>query len=352
VENRIAKCFKIIEKRGLDSLLLSSPDNITYLTGFRKAEGYLLLTSKKIVYFTNFIYKEEADKIKLWEVVISDKNIFSKIAKVAKKLNIKRVGYEAKHLPFLEYEKLKESMASQSINLVKTVDLVESMRAIKDKKEINLIRKAVKISLEGFEFINEIMDEAFSEKGLSIEVEKFLKLKGNSCVAFPPVVAFGKNASFPHHIPTVSQLRKEEIILIDLGARCCGYCADLTRVFFLGKIPTYLKRVYDVVKKAQELSIKKARSGMKARDLDRVAREFIDKKGLGRYFGHGLGHGIGLCVHEEPYLNPHNEELLKENMVLTIEPAVYLPGKFGVRLESMIVIKHNRAEVIDGALYR
>lgn len=351
MKDRIEECLKCLYRNDLDSLLLSSPANIKYLTGFREAEGYLLLSPQKNVYFTSALYAQEAKSIAYWQLQVYEANVFEAVAKTAKKMRLKKLGYEAKHLSFLEYKKFKQHLNSQDINFLKTVDLVENMRTIKSKEEIKHIKKAIKVTLESFEFVKEIVDQSFSEKLLALEVEKFLKLKGDIDIAFPPIVAFGINTSRPHHIPSEHKLRNCEAILVDFGAKIQGYCADLTRVYFLSKMPFYLKRIYDIVRKTQEISIKKIRAGVKAKEVDKVAREFIHKKHFGKYFCHGLGHGVGLEVHEKPFLNPHNEDVLKENMVVTIEPAIYLPNKYGVRLESMVLVKTKKAEVLDGHLY-
>ncbi|OQX81509.1 MAG: hypothetical protein B6D56_02215 [Candidatus Omnitrophica bacterium 4484_70.1] len=348
-KDRINKFLKKIEKLKLDAFLLSNPVNINYLTYFNKElSGYLIISAKKLIYLTYFVYFEEAKKNKMWETkLIENKNIFKEVAAQVKKMKVKRVGFETKHFVFAEYKKLKEELSKKEIEFVETFDLVEEMRMIKEKEEINLVKKATKITLEGFNFLKEIIQDSFSEKFLAQEVEKFLKIKGDIKLAFPPIVAFGKNSSFPHHLPTQEKLRKNKLILVDIGARYRGYCADLTRVFFWDKMPPQLKKIYELVKKAQEESIKNIKPGKKAKEIDKAGREIISKKGWGRFFGHGLGHGVGLEVHERPFLSPKSEDILEENMIVTIEPAVYIPHKFGIRIESMVRITDRGAEIID-----
>jgi Xaa-Pro aminopeptidase len=189
-----------------------------------------------------------------------------------------------------------------------------------------------------------------TEKDLSIETEKFLKLQADNRLAFPPVVATGQNTALPHHIPTETKLNKN-FFLIDLGSMHCGYCADLTRVFFWGKISSLFKKIYDAVRLSHDSAIDKIKAGVKANEVDKAAREIIEKKGWGKYFGHGLGHGIGLAVHELPYLNRKNEEILKEGMVVTVEPAIYIKGKFGVRIENMVLVKETKGEILSGNIH-
>lgn len=362
---RIQSCTKKLKELKLDSLLISDPININYLTGFSADNGYLLLTRDEgLIYFTNFLYRDIAkkntclkkpfsNKTLNWEVVISSRqdNIFNLIAKKLKTLNLKKVGFEAKHLSFLEHKALDEHLLSLSINFISTNNLIEELRVIKDSRELTCIQKSIQTSKDAFELVKEISNQAMSEKDLSIEIERFLRYKGDNELSFPSIVASGKNTAFPHHKPGNEKLITN-YTLIDLGSKYYGYCADLTRMFFWGKMPPLLRKIYDIIKKAQNLSIEKIKDGVKASEIDRIAREFIDKKGWGKYFGHGLGHGIGLSVHELPLLNPVCDRILKEGMVITIEPAIYLQGKFGVRLEEMILVKSKKSEVLSGDVHR
>jgi len=354
VKKRISNCIVKLKKLNLDAILITDPINITYLTGFRATDGYLLLIQDgRLVYFTNFLYKEAAKKIKGWELVISSNghNIFTIIAEKIKKLDLSILGFEAKKLPLLEHKTINGYLSAGAIDFIETKDLVEEVRMIKDKQEIAYIKKSIQISKETFEFAKEIFDPAMSEKDLSIEIERFLRLKGDRELAFPSIVASGKNTVFPHHESSDKKL-SNEIFLIDLGSKYCGYCADLTRVFFWGKMPLLLRKIYDTVRKAQSESIKKIRDGIKASEIDKVARKIIDKKGWGKYFGHGLGHGVGLCVHEPPMIGPNCTQVLKEGMVVTIEPAIYFKNKFGVRLEEMVLVKKKKGELLSGNFHR
>ena len=345
--NNLSACVKEIKKESLDAILVSDPINITYLTSFKNPEGYLLITvDGKLIYFTSPLYKEEVKSIKSWKAVISVVNIFNDIKEAAVKLKLKSVGFESKHLPFLEHKKIKELFAAHDIYLIETTDFIKRFRVIKKPHEISLMRKAARVSLEALEYAEQIYDVRKSEKSLQIEIERFLRLKADDEIAFSPIVAAGKNSCLPHHKSGSDKLNSK-ICLIDLGSKHYGYCADLTRVFFWGKMPPYFKRIYNTVLKAKNLSIKKIKDGVRACDVDKAARDFIEKQGYGKYFTHGVGHGIGLSVHEPPFLNRFNTQRLKEGMVVTIEPAVYLSGKFGIRLEDMVLVKKNKAEILS-----
>lgn len=353
MKERLKKCVEELRANNLDAIILSNPVNISYLSGFREAEGYLLVTSSgELLYFTNFIYEYEARELKIWKVIAAKGNIFRELANTIKNLHLRNIGFEAKTVSFLEYTKIKQYLTVSAVKLCETIDFVEKIRAIKEPGEIALIRKATGISKEGFDFIREIYNKTMTEKQLGIEIEKFLRLRGSDSVAFSPIVAFGANSAFPHYRPQESKLLNKKFFLIDLGAKHCEYCADLTRMFTWGKISPFFKKVYDTVKKAQELSIKKIKDGIKVKEVDRAAREFIGKKGYAKFFGHGTGHGVGLAVHEIPFISPRSEEILKEGMVVAIEPAVYIKGKFGIRIEDMVLVKNNRSEVLSGHRYK
>ncbi len=343
-----------MRQRNYNSFLVTNPVNIAYLTGFSEDAGYLLITAdEKLYFFTNFLYKESAKKIKGAKLCINDigGSLFTLISDQIKALKHKRVGFEAKNLPFLEYQALQKELSRADIVLVQSIDLIEKMRMIKTAQELSLIKKSVQISKEAFDFVGAIFDEKMSEKDLSIEIERFLRIRGDNEIAFESIVAAGKNTIFPHHRPGNEKIGKE-IFLIDLGSKYYGYCADLTRMFFEGKIPPLFKKIYDIVRKAHDTSIKKIREGATAEDVDKAARQIIDKQGWGKYFGHGVGHGIGLSVHEPPLLRPGNETILKEGMVVTIEPAVYFDNKFGARIEDMVLVRQGKAEVLSGDLHR
>lgn len=345
IKNSLAQLAKI----NCDSLLISNPVNIKYLTGFKADSGYLLISKHhQPVYFTNFLYSSLARKIKTWQVV-DKRGIFDNIIEKIKELKLTMVGFESKYLPFLEYKKIKENLNSAAIDFYPAKDLIENVRAIKNKQELTKIKQAISITESCFDFISGIYRPSLTEKNLSIEIEKFLKLKGDNEVAFKPIVAAATNSAFPHHNCRQTPLGGK-FFLTDLGAKSYEYCADLTRVFIWDKMSLLFRRIYDTVRLSHDKAIKAIKDGVRTNQVDKAARSFIAKKGFGKYFGHGLGHGVGLEVHESPYLNPSNDEVLKEGMVITIEPAIYLPGKFGIRLENMILVKKEKGEMLSGLI--
>lgn len=354
MKQHIAACANRLKDTGLDALLISDPSNIDFLTGFKQTNGYLLITaSEELFCFTNFLYDSAARKKSDWKIITSNfsNNIFNLIANESLRLKLKRIGFEGKHIPYLEKKVIEELLREEKIDFIKTEDLIEKIRLIKNPKEISWIKKAIQIGKDAFDYIKEINNENMSEKTLCIEIEKFLRLKGDNEIAFNTIVAAGKNTAFPHHLPSKDKLTGK-FFLIDLGARHYGYCSDLTRLFSWDKMPSLFRKIYDIIRVAQDLSFKKICDGMPAAMVDKAARQYIDKKGWGKYFGHGVGHGIGFSVHEPPILSPKSKEILKEGMVVTVEPAIYINNQFGIRLEDMVLVKRKKGEVLSGNIDR
>lgn len=346
MKKRTASFLKAIKKENLDAFLLTDSLDIRYLTGIKDCQCWLLVgAGREIICFVSPIYYEAVKRFWPAKVLVSKNGLARCLVKEAKKLKLNRIGITSEKINLTAYCRIKRELQEAGIDLIKSKPLVDELRKIKEPREIEKIKKAVSISLEAFDFISEIQNLSMTEKDLSIEIERFLRLKSDNRTAFETIVSSGKNTAFAHHSP--GENRINNFFLIDLGAVYCGYCADLTRVFFSGKIPARLKKIYDTVKKAQDKAIKKIKEGVKASDVDKAARNIIDKNGFGKYFLHGSGHGVGLQVHEPPYLKPGSDEILKAGMVLTVEPGIYYTNYFGVRLENMVIVKTKKAEVIS-----
>lgn len=344
--------YRKLGELDLDGILVSDQSNISYLTGFPSRDSYLLLSKKGNFFITDFRYINEARRnLKEKEFAIQKVNgsFFGLVGCLASSLKIKHLGFEAKHLPFAEYEKIKEKL-KKSADFVPAYDLVEGFRQVKTKNELSKLRKAIDITVQAFGYAQTIIKSGITESELANKLEYFVKEKGAKGFAYPPIIASGENSAFPHHITSLRRLRKEGILLIDMGVEYEGYKSDLTRIFFLGTISPIFRRVYDIVLKAQERAIGHIKPGLAASQIDKIARQYIRQKGYGLYFGHSLGHGIGLDVHEEPHISSKNQNILNENMVFTVEPAIYLPGKFGIRIEDMVLVTSKGAEVLSDCL--
>jgi Xaa-Pro aminopeptidase len=343
---RIKNIYAKLEKENLDGLILSSAPNISYLTCYKSRDSYLLLSKKKSIYFTDSRYIEEAKKnLNGYTLKKINGSVFKLIVDACHNLGLKRVGFEERHLAFAEYKKIREEL-NKSIDLIPTHSLVEELRQIKSREELAKIKKASQIAIKALRFIQGFISPGKKEIEVAGELERFIRYNGASNSAFDIIVASGPNSSFPHHITSQRKIRNNEPVLVDIGVEYLGYKSDLTRVFFLGKIKSLVKKIYDIVLMAQGAAIKEIKPNVFINKIDAAARQYIKEKGFGGLFCHNLGHGIGLEIHEEPHISPKTTDKLKAGMVFTVEPAVYLPGKFGVRIEDMVLVTKEGVKIL------
>lgn len=358
----------------IDALLVTTHSNIRYLTGFVGAsptarEAYVLVTKKKLYLFTNSLYLEQVKKrqgaIKYQIVEISkEKPLSTEIQKILQKLKATRLGFEQNNITVLEFKNLKKKLSQ--LKLVPTTNRVESLRQIKSKTEIENIKKACALGDKCYDYILTQLKPEVTETEIAWQIEKFFKEHGAN-LAFSPIVAFGKNSSMPHYQPSSDQkLKTIDMVLLDFGCRINGYCSDMTRAVFVGKPSLKHKKVYESVLSAQKLVIKNlydsyaehvakcdprstitknlqfSSSGAK---LDKIARKSITDDGFTPY-SHSLGHAVGLDIHELPRLTIKKDAELKPGMVFSVEPAIYVEGKFGIRIEDLILLKDHSFEIL------
>ncbi|MFC1645629.1 M24 family metallopeptidase [Candidatus Omnitrophota bacterium] len=346
---RIERLRASLKRRGIDSFVLLNPANISYLTGFSVQDSYLLVNKAEAVLITDSRYSTEYrnhltnSKIEVFE---SNEKLPQILKQTGKRIDIANLAFEQDFLCFSLYQKLKPIFGKK---LIPTTEIIENMRLLKDNGEVDLIKKAVSITLDTFKHIKHILKPGVREIELAAEIERYIRLKGATNSSFDIIVASGPNSSLPHAKKTNRMIRKNEPFLIDMGVEYKGYKSDLTRVFFLGKMNSLFKRAYNTVQTAQQKAKKLIRPGIPIEYIDRVARDFIAKKGFKNCFKHSLGHGVGLEIHELPKIAPKNKKKLKAGMVFTLEPAIYLDNKFGVRIEDMVLVTSNGAEVLSGS---
>ena len=346
--NRLAikKIRRELIKQRLDGLLITSQINIAYLSGFA-GEGQLIITPKRKIVLVDFRFKEQADKqVNLFEVR-ERQNFFpleADLCNLAKKLKIKRLGFEAPWISYVFYLKLKDAL--QPVKLIPTFRIIENLRAIKSVQEIKALRKAAAIAVKSFFFARKIIKPGKKEVEIAREVQYFMRKLGAQDCAFETIVAAAERSAMPHAHASEKRIKRNNIILIDLGCRIAGYNSDLTRMVFLGKISAKVKRIYKIIRQAQKLAIEAIKAGVEIGRIDKIARQHIAKSGLDAFFGHALGHGIGREVHEYPSINPHNRDCLKKGMVFTVEPGIYIPGLGGVRVEDMVLVTKSGCEVL------
>ncbi|MBM3249122.1 MAG: aminopeptidase P family protein [Candidatus Omnitrophica bacterium] len=338
-----------LKQENLDGFLVTKDANIAYLSDYDSKESWLLVSQGGSFFITDFRYILEAKKnLRGIEVVKTEGSIFGCVAKLVNKLEIRRLGFESKSVSYAEFKSIKIELASD-VAFISTFDFVESLRENKSQVEVSKIRKAVGINMKVLEFAKGALKPGLTEREAALRLEGFIKSRGAD-LAFDTIVASGPNSAMPHAPLTSRKLRLGEPVLIDIGVAFQGYRSDLTRMCFLGRIPVSFKRIYDSVLASQEAAIKNISAGKPICDIDRIARNFLNKRKLGKFFGHSLGHGVGRETHELPSISSRNKERLSSNMVFTVEPAVYLNGKFGIRIEDMVLVKKNNCEVLSGAL--
>ena len=345
---RLKKILRRLVQENLDGLIVSIPANISYLTGFISSDAYLLVSKKENIYFTDSRYTEEV-KPKLKSAATLQRingSVFELIAGTVLDLGLKRVGFEERHMPYAEYKKIKEGFKSKSY-LIPTHNLIETLRQVKEPGEIIKIRKALKITALTLRFIQGFIKPGMRELEVAGELERFIRYHGANEASFDTIVASGPNSAFPHHRPGERKIKKNEPLLIDAGVDYFGYKSDLTRVCFLDKINSLTRRIYGIVLKAQEKAIERIKPGEDIAVIDGLARKYIADKGYAKYFGHSLGHGIGLQTHEAPSVSGKNDGILLPGMVFTVEPAIYLPGRFGIRIEDMVLVTKKGCEVLS-----
>ncbi len=318
----------------LQGLIISNPTNIKYLTNI-EAEGILLLTRKDNIYITDGRYIEQVHStLTLYdEIIVYNVNDVSKDDYENFFMFCENVGFEENYVTYAKY---KELIRKYKINnLVETEHIIEKQRMIKDDEEISNLIKACEITDNCFSYILTYIKPGMTEKQIAKEIEEYYKARTDG-LSFETIVASGENTSKPHAVPTDRKIQEQDIITIDMGCKVNGYCSDMTRTFFVGSVPEYVKPVYDLVLKNQEQTIEEMKDGASTRLLTKMVDNDFRLNGYDLI--HALGHGVGMEIHEAPYINFRSDVPLKENMVVTDEPGIYVPGRFGVRIEDTIQI--------------
>jgi Xaa-Pro aminopeptidase len=332
---------KSMSRAGVDCLIVTKPANVTYVTGFLGDDSWALVLPKAVILITDSRYSEQAAKeCKNCRIVVRKNSMIKTVVKLLKKPE-GNIALE-KSASIADLAGLKKELKRR----VKPIaNIIEAVRQIKDDSEIAAIKAAAKIAALALKNTIRQIRTGMTENELAGMLDfEIRKLAGRS--GFETIVAFGPNAARPHHRPTDRKLRKNDTILIDFGVRYRGYTCDITRCFTKGKAGSLYKKIYNAVSEAQAAALKMVRVGVKIKDVDAVARMILDKYKLPVY-GHGTGHGIGLEIHEAPSISPKTEGVLQAGEVITIEPAVYLSGKFAVRIEDDILVTNHGVVILD-----
>lgn len=331
---RIQRLRELLARENLPSLLVSSPPNVRYLCGFSGSNGILLVTRKSAWFFTDFRYQEQMKyQVHGCRKQMLKRDLFTDFPQEYIR-GADRLGFEESHITVARYKMLKRRL--KRVRLVGTKDLVIGLRRTKDKGEAALIRRAQRITEEAFRWALENARPGVRERDLAAGIENLFRQQGEC--AFPSIVASGPNAALPHAKPSDRQLRKGDVITFDIGCKYEGYCSDMTRTVFLGRPDPDLAQVYSIVLEAQRRALAAVRPTAMCADVDAAARNYIKDMGYGKYFGHGVGHGVGLEVHEQPGLSFAARDALAPGDIVTVEPGIYLPGLGGVRIEDMVLV--------------
>ncbi len=350
-QSRRVKLLRDLKKADgkVDSLLVSGLANVRYLSGFTGDSSWLFVNATKSIMLSDTRYETQlADECQGLDVVIRDagSTIIDMAAKVVAKTKSRRVGFEADHTTVGVYRKLVEKITNTE--LIATSGLVERLREIKDKWELEQIKAAIDYAQRGIGVVRSSLRADQTETEIRYLLEAAMRSFGASGPGFEPIVGVGPTAALPHAHAGARRVNESPVLLVDWGAATkSGYRSDLTRVFITGKPTKQMELVYNTVLAAQQAAIKAIRPGVKCLDVDKIARGMIERAGFGKYFGHGLGHGFGLEIHEEVRVSPLSDREFEVGMVVTMEPGIYLPGKFGVRIEDDILVTSDGNEVLS-----
>ena len=343
-KNRLNNLRKLMDERKLDAYFTMHPANIYYLSGYRGDVGYLLVTLEHAYLYTYPLFMMEAEEQtdKEVEVKIFKDSSYIDLLKDDTK-NTHSIGIEKNYITFSTYSTL---FCSFSEKLRPVLNLTGELRKKKDEKELEFMKKAQEITDSIFKHVLELNLSEMTELDLAGEMEYQMKKLGSEGYSFKTIVATGENSAIPHARPRNVKIGNNTNLLMDFGVYYMGYASDMTRTIYIGKANEEFKKVYNIVLKAQKEAENSVRAGKSAKEIDSVARKIIEDAGYGEQFTHGLGHGVGIEVHERPAVNSRSEEILEENMVITVEPGIYLKDKFGVRIEDMVIVKKDSFEII------
>ena len=334
IKSRIKAIRRQLNKNKINCLIVTRPANVTYTTGFSGDESWAIIAAGKTYLLTDGRFTEQAQsECPNCTIIERKKSLAETAAELIRKLKAVRTAGVEKSTSLAAYESLKKNIKTR---LKPVANIIESVRSIKDDIEIASVRTAVKIAMKAIKQVRKYLKTGITENELAGRLDFQIRQLGAQN-GFETIVAFGANASRPHHRPGGRKLKRNDTVLIDFGVRFNSYCCDLTRCFVKGRPDAFYKKVYNAVRQAQNTAIKMIKSGVEIRKVDAAAREVIKKHNLPVY-GHGTGHGLGLEVHEGPAVAPKSKGRFKAGEIITVEPAVYIPGEIGIRIEDDVLV--------------
>jgi Xaa-Pro aminopeptidase len=353
---RIDKIQAVLRRKKLDGLLISQPENRRYLSGYSALDhgiaetaGVLLIPARGGSWLlTDFRFKLQAEaEADFLHIGLYPKGLLLLLREMLPDLGIRTLGFESHYTLHSFAEKLNTLGEKIGVRVVPTSDLVEKLRAIKDEDEIARLRASVALNEQVFDEVYNSLGPGQTEREIALVVESTMRRMGAQSPSFDTIVATGSNSALPHAVPGPAAIEDGQPVMIDMGLILDGYCSDMTRTFVLGGPDDRFFAIHRLVRRAQLAAIATIRAGVTAAMVDTAARDIIAAAGYGQAFGHSLGHGVGLAVHEEPRLSSRNKKKLQAGMVVTVEPGIYLPGWGGVRLENMVVVRPDGCELLN-----
>jgi Xaa-Pro aminopeptidase len=346
---RLNRLRNKLKEQELESILVSQPDNIFYLSGFKGSDGWLLITQNISILAVDFRYIEQA-KIEApgFEILQIKGNITNWFPEILIDHKLKNIGIEGDYLTITMFQHLQNVLKNQhELKIIITSNIIESLRNNKDPSELKKIEQAAILTDKAIEYGMTILKPGIKENQFAWKLEQYLRDNGSEQLPFDIIVASGPHSAWPHAKPTERIILEDEPITIDIGAKINGYCCDISRTFCLGSGNTMFHKIYDIALSAQLAACSSITAGMTGQAADLIARTIISEAGYKTEFGHGLGHGIGLVIHELPRLGPNSDDILSNSMVFTIEPGIYIAGWGGVRIEDSVTLDNNRISVLS-----
>ena len=347
----IKKLQKLLSEKGLGySALIIAPENRKYFTGFDSSDGFLLVSSDRAVFITDGRYIEAAEKqISNCEVRLQGKT-YPQIAEILSEMNCKHLLVEATRMTVSTYNSLKGVLKNISVATDSTLDtIINTLRSIKTENEVESVIEAQRIAEAAFEHILEFIKPGVTEKEIALELDFFMLRNGGEGLSFETIAVSGKNSSMPHGVPSDKRIENGDFITMDFGTIINGYHSDMTRTVAVGFATDEMKNVYDTVLKAQQNCLDNIKAGISCKTGDMFARSVINDSGYGQYFTHSTGHGVGVEIHEFPNLSPASDSILQTGNIVTVEPGIYIPEKFGVRIEDMALITESGCRNLTNA---
>lgn len=335
IQQRLAKLYELMNERHLDGIVITKPENRQYFSGFAGSSGILVISRQARILLTDFRYIEQAkQQAPLYQVVRHGIAIYESLADTAKELGLIHIGFES---DFVTWE-IHQKFTSYFIGAALVPVQLDTLRIVKDPQELGMLTKAVEIADSAFNQVLKVLRPGLTELEIALELEYQMRKLGAEKTAFDTIVASGVRGALPHGRASNKKIEAGDFITMDFGAVYQGYHSDMTRTVVVGKASDKQRTIYNIVLSAQLAGLNAVKPGKRGREVDQIARQVIIDAGYGEYFGHGLGHGVGLFIHEEPRLSPSGDIELAEGMVVSVEPGIYLPDWGGVRIEDLVVV--------------